>query len=180
LFVPAFVATSAVAASAATSPDLVKVQQHLRAVQSMTAAFSQYDRNGKTLTGTLSLKQPGKLRFQYQKNVPILIVADGKSLWFLDYQVGQKQRWPIGGMPTADPSVISVDASDPKHPEYGRITLVFERNAAGPAGLILRGWVALDAQNNRTTIRLSDPKFNVPISDGTFRFNDPVRGGFKK
>src|SRR3954466_11482661 len=123
---PAFVATAAVAAPAATSPDLAKVQEHLRAVQSMTAAFSQYDRNGKTLTGTLSLKQPGKMRFQYQKGVPFLIVADGKSLWFLDYQVGQKQRWPIAGsplallldprkyisrfakvLPTADPSVIS-------------------------------------------------------------------------
>ena len=195
LLVPAIVA----AAPAATSPDLAKVQEHLRAVQSMTAAFTQTDRNGKQLTGTLSLKQPGKIRFQYQKGVPILIVADGKSLWFLDYQVGQKQRWPIGGsplgvlldpgkdisrvakvVPTADPSVISVEASDSRHPEYGRITLVFERNAAGPAGLILRGWVALDAQNNRTTIRLSDPKFNAAISDGTFRFNDPVRGGPRK
>jgi outer membrane lipoprotein-sorting protein len=199
LFGPALVATAAVAAPAATSTDLAKVQEHLRAVRSMTATFSQYDRNGKTLTGTLSLKQPGKMRFQYQKGVPILIVADGKSLWFLDYQVGQKQRWPIGGsplgvlldpskdisrfakvIPTADPSIISVDASDPKHSEYGRITLVFERNAAGPAGLILRGWVALDAQNNRTTIRLTDPKFNLPISDGTFRFNDPVRSNPRK
>ncbi|HEX7694570.1 MAG TPA: outer membrane lipoprotein carrier protein LolA [Sphingomonas sp.] len=198
LFVPALAATAAVAAPA-TSPDLAKVQEHLRAVKTMTATFAQTDRNGKLLTGTLTLKQPGKIRFQYQKGVPILIVADGKSLWFLDYQVGQKQRWPIGGsplgvlldpskdisrfakiVPTADPSIISVEASDAKHPEYGRITLVFERNAAGPAGLILRGWVALDAQNNRTTIRLSDPKFNAPVSDGMFRFNDPVRGGPRK
>lgn len=198
LFVPALVATAA-AAAPATSPDLARVEEHLRAVKTMTATFAQTDRNGKLLTGTLTLKQPGKIRFQYQKGVPILIVADGKSLWFLDYQVGQKQRWPIGGsplgvlldptkdigryakiVPTADPSIISVEASDAKHPEYGRITLVFERNTAGPAGLILRGWVALDAQNNRTTIRLSDPKFNAPVSDGMFRFNDPVRGGPRK
>lgn len=198
LFVPALATTAAVAAPA-TSPDLAKVEAHLRAVKSLTATFAQTDRNGKLLTGTLTLKQPGKIRFQYQKDVPILIVADGKSLWFLDYQVGQKQRWPIGGtplgvlldpskdigrfakvVPTADPSVISVEASDAKHPEYGRITLVFERNAAGPAGLVLRGWVALDAQNNRTTIRLSNPRFNGPISDGMFRFNDPVRGGPRK
>jgi outer membrane lipoprotein-sorting protein len=197
LAAPALVA--ATPASPAMSPDLAKVQEHLRAVQSMTATFTQTDRNGKVLTGTLSLKRPGKIRFQYQKGVPILIVGDGNSLWFLDYQVGQKQRWPIGGSPlgvlldpskdisrfakvapTADPSILSVDAADPKHPEYGRITLVFERNAAGPAGLELRGWVALDSQNNRTTIRLSGQKFNVPISDGTFRFNDPVRGGARK
>ena len=188
-----------IAAAPAVSPDLAKVQAHLSAVQSMTAAFTQTDRNGRTLTGTLSLKRPGKIRFQYQKGVPILIVADGNSLWFLDYQVGQKQRWPIGGsplgvlldpskditrfakiVPTADLSIVSVEAYDAKHPEYGRITLVFERDPAAPAGLELRGWVALDSQNNRTTIRLSGQKFNVPLSDGTFRFNDPVKAGPRK
>lgn len=188
-----------VAAAPATSPDLARVQAHLSAVQSMTATFSQTDRNGKTLNGTLSLKRPGKIRFQYEKGVPILIVADGKSLWFLDYSVKQKQRWPIGGsplgvlldpskdisrfakmVPTADPSILSLDASDPKHPEYGRINLIFEKNDSAPGGLMLRGWVALDAQNNRTTIRLSGQRFNVPISDGTFRFNDPVPAGPRK
>ena len=40
--------------------------------------------------------------------------------------------------------------------------------------------VSLDAQNNRTTIRLSGQRFNVPISDGTFRFVDPVPAGPRK
>ncbi|WP_186729238.1 LolA family protein [Sphingomonas panacisoli] len=181
------------------SPDLAKVQAHLSAVQSMTATFSQTDRNGKTLNGTLSLKRPGKVRFQYEKGVPILVVADGNSLWFLDYSVKQKQRLPIKNgplgvlldpskdisgfakmIPTADPSILSVEVFDRKHPEYGRINLIFEKSAAAPAGLMLRGWVALDAQNNRTTIRLSGQRFNVPISDGTFRFNDPSPSGPRK
>ncbi|QQV79159.1 outer membrane lipoprotein carrier protein LolA [Sphingomonas aliaeris] len=160
----------------------------------MTASFTQTDRVGKVLTGTLTLKKPGKIRFQYEKGVPILIVGDGKALWFLDYSVGQKQRWPIGNSPLGvlldptrdmtkvarvvpgnDPRIISVEAADPKHPEYGRITLVFARNASAPGGLMLQGWVALDAQNNRTTLRLTNQQFNAPISDGTFRFNDPRR-----
>ena len=188
-----------IAAAPAVSPDLAKVQAHLAAVQSMTATFSQTDRNGKTLNGTLSLKRPGKIRFQYEKGVPILVVADGNSLWFLDYSVKQKQRWPIGGsplgvlldpskdisrfakmIPTADPSILSVEVNDPKHPEYGRINMIFEKDASAPAGLMLRGWVALDAQNNRTTIRLSAQRFNVPISDGTFRFVDPTPRGPRK
>jgi outer membrane lipoprotein-sorting protein len=195
----ALIALPAFVAAAPAPSELAQVQAHLAAIQSMTASFTQTDRNGKMLAGTLSLKRPGKIRFQYEKGVPILIVADGKSLWFLDYSVGQKQRWPIGGsplgvlldpskdigryakmMPTADPSVLSVEVNDPRHPEYGQIDMIFEKNAAGPAGLRLRGWVALDAQNNRTTIRLSDQRFNVPISDGTFRFNDPQRGGPRK
>ena len=180
---------------AATAPgDLGLVQSHLQAVQSMTASFTQTDRNGKVLNGTLTLKKPGKIRFQYEKGVPILIVGDGKALWFLDYSVGQKQRWPIGNSPLGvlldptrdmskvarvvpgnDPRIISVDAADSKHPEYGRITLVFVRNAAAPGGLMLQGWVALDAQNNRTTLRLTNQKFNAPVADTAFRWTDPQR-----
>ena len=181
----------AVPAVAAPTGDLAAVQNHLKAVGSMTAAFSQTDRNGKTLTGTLTLKKPGKIRFQYQKGVPILIVGDGKSLNFIDYSVRQVQRWPIGNSPLGvllnpdqdlsrfakvvpgDPRVVSVEAADPKHPEYGRITLVFVRQPSAPAGLMLQGWVALDSQGNRTTIRLSDQRFNAAVSDGTFRWNDP-------
>lgn len=182
--------------AAAPAPELDQVQQHLKAVASMTAAFSQEDRNGKVLTGTMTLKRPGKIRFQYEKGVPQLIVADGNSLYFIDYQVRQVQRWPIGNSPlrvlldpnrdmssyatvkpTADPRVVSVEVHDAKHPEYGRITLVFQKDAAAPAGLKLQGWVALDAQNNRTTIRLSNQRFNAPVADSSFRWTDPRSQG---
>jgi outer membrane lipoprotein-sorting protein len=186
------------AAAAPASGDLALVQQHLRGVQTMTADFSQTDRSGKVVTGTLTLKKPGKIRFQYEKGVPILIVGDGKALTFIDYSVRQVQRWPIGSTPlgvllnpdkdlggvahvvdTADPRIVSVDASDPKHPEFGRINLVFARDAAAPAGLRLEGWVALDSQANRTTIRLSNQHFNTTVSDGMFRWNDPRTKGPK-
>ncbi|MBW6524243.1 outer membrane lipoprotein carrier protein LolA [Sphingomonas sp. RHCKR47] len=186
------VATSVPAA--AQTGDLAAVQRHLSAVNTMTAQFSQTDRNGQVLTGTLTLKKPGRIRFQYQKGVPILIVGDGKALTFIDYSVRQVQRWPIGNsplgvlldpnkdisrfakvVPSGDPRVVSVDGYDAKHPEYGRINLVFARDASAPAGLMLQGWVQLDAQGNRTTIRLSGQKFNQPVSDGTFRWNDPRR-----
>lgn len=181
--------------AAATPTDgLPLVKAHLAAVESMTADFVQTDRTGKSLSGVLTLKKPGKIRFQYQKGVPILVVADGKSLWFLDYQVGQKQRWPIANaplgvlldptkdatryakvIPGGDPRVISVEANDPKHPEYGKITMIFARMNGAPGGLTLQGWVALDAQNNRTLVRLSNQKFNIAIADNAFRFNEPTR-----
>jgi len=189
---PAAITPVAVLAAPAPSGDLALVQQSLRATSSMTADFSQTDRNGKVLTGTLTLKKPGKIRFQYQQGVPLLIVGDGKNLYFIDYSVAQVQRWPVGNSPlgvlinpnkdisrfahiapSGDPRIVSVEASDPNHPEYGRITLVFARDAAAPGGLMLQGWVTLDAQNNRTTIKLSNQKFDVPVSDNSFRWNDP-------
>lgn len=193
-FLPLAMLVAASAPAAAQTGDLAAVHRHLSAVNTMTAAFSQTDRNGQVLTGTLTLKKPGKIRFQYQKGVPILIVGDGKALTFIDYSVRQVQRWPIGNsplgvlldptkdlsrfakvVPSGDPRVVSVDGYDARHPEYGRINLVFARDASAPAGLMLQGWVQLDAQGNRTTIRLSNQKFNQPVSDGTFRWNDPRR-----
>jgi len=187
----------ALPAAAQQQGTLAQVQQHLRGAQTMTASFAQTDRAGKTLNGTLTLKKPGKVRFQYEKGVPLLIVGDGSSLWFIDYSVKQVSRWPVKNsplgvllnpdqdisrfakvVPTSNPDVVSIEAHDPKRPEYGRLTMVFARNAAAPGGLMLQGWVALDSQNNRTTIRLSNQQFNAPVSDGAFRWNDPRnRGG---
>lgn len=179
-------------AHAQPKAELQQVQQHLAAVSSMTAQFTQTDRNNRALSGTMTLKRPGKIRFQYQKGVPQLIVADGKSLYFIDYQVKQVDRWPIGNsplavlldpkrdlsqyakvIPTGDPRVISVEVHDRARPEYGRITMLFQKNASAPGGLMLEGWVALDSQNNRTTIRLSGQKFNASIADNAFRWTDP-------
>lgn len=185
--------------AAAQQGTLAQVQAHLRATQTMTASFSQTDRAGKTLTGTMTLKKPGKIRFQYEKGVPLLIVADGSALWFIDYSVRQVQRWPVKNsplgilmnpdadiaryaklVPTGSPDVISVDAYDPKRPEFGRINMVFVRNASAPGGLMLQGWVALDSQNNTTRVRLSNQRFNAAVSDGAFRWNDPRKTGGRR
>lgn len=195
LFAPfALVAT---VASAQVNPplvnrDLTAVSAHLKAVQTMTADFSQADRAGKVLTGKLTLKRPGKIRFQYQEGVPILIVGDGKALTFIDYSVKQVSRWPIGNSPlgvlldptkdltqfariidSGDSRLVLAEARDPRHPEYGAITLAFAREPGAPAGLRLQGWVALDAQNNRTSVRLTNQRFNIPVSDGAFAWRDP-------
>ena len=78
LLIPAAIAIAAPAS--AETDSLAHVQTHLRGISTMTADFVQTDRQGKSLGGTLSLRQPGKIRFQYQKGVPLLIVGDGKAL----------------------------------------------------------------------------------------------------
>ena len=183
------VAAPAVAQSANA---LASVQAHLKSTSSMTADFVQTDRNGQRLTGKLTLKRPGKIRFQYQKDVPLLIVGDGSRLTMIDYQVKQVQSWPVKNsplgalldpdrdlskyakvIPTGSGDVLSVEVKDPKRPEYGTITMVFVRDGSSPAGLRLRGWVALDSQNNRTRIDLSNQKFNVAVADSAFKWTDP-------
>lgn len=188
---PVLMAGTPVAAQQGQS-DLGRVSSYIRAVTTMTANFTQTDRNGQSLTGKLTIKQPGKIRFQYQKGVPLLIVGDGKALTMIDYEVRQVQRWPIGSSPlgalidprkdlskfgkviqTGDPSVLSVQARDPRRPEFGTITMIFKRDPSGPAGLQLYGWVALDSQNNRTSVRLTNLAYGVPVADSAFRWTDP-------
>lgn len=178
----------------AQASDIDRAVAALRGVTTLRANFVQTDRSGQTVSGVLTMKRPGKIRFQYQKGVPLLIVGDGKALTMIDYEVRQVQRWPIGNsplgalldpnkdvarfakqLPTGDPGVISLQVRDPKHPEYGTITMIFVRNAGAPGGLQLDSWVALDSQNKRTTVRLSGHQYGIAVDDKTFRWTDPRR-----
>ncbi|MGF1550204.1 MAG: outer membrane lipoprotein carrier protein LolA [Sphingomonadaceae bacterium] len=187
-------AAAPVAAQSASS--LSQVSAHLKAVDTMTADFVQTDRAGNSLSGKVYLKRPGKIRFQYQKGVPILVVGDGKSLTMIDYEVDQVERWPIGDsplsvlldpgkdlsrfaevVPSKDKRILLVKARDPRRPEFGVITIAFSKSAAAPAGLMLQGWTMLDSQNNRTTVKLANQRFNVAVSNKRFRYVDPRKKG---
>jgi outer membrane lipoprotein-sorting protein len=180
------------------SSQLADAVAALRGISTLRADFTQTDRNGQRLGGVLTLKRPGRIRFQYQPGVPFLIVSDGSALTFVDYEVRQVQRWPIRNsplgalldpnrdigrygrlQPTGDPDVISVEVRDPGHPEYGVITLIFVRKGSAPGGLELATWVALDSQNKRTTVRLTNHQYGLAVADNAFRFNDPRRTGRK-
>jgi len=190
----AVVATVSTAAPAATSGDLKAVESSLAATRSMTADFVQTDGKGRQLTGTLSLKRPGKIRFAYGRGVNALLVADGKTLHYLDYDVAQHSKWAIGSSPLAvllapnpdlgriarivasnNPQVVVVRARDARRPEFGTLVLAFVRNGAAPGGLRLEGWTAIDAQNKKTTVRLSNQRFNVAVPDSAFSFTEPKR-----
>lgn len=196
--IPASYLAAPVAASAAAG-DLDAAVAALRGIGSMTADFTQTDRSGQTLPGKLYLKRPGKIRFEYAPSAKMLVVSNGKSLYLVDYEVKQVQRWPIGNSPLGallDPSrdvkaygtllpgssddVVAVEVRDKKHPEYGVITLVFVRDASAPGGLRLNSWVALDAQNHRTTVRLRNHSYGAAIADNKFTFTDPRRTGGRR
>jgi outer membrane lipoprotein-sorting protein len=190
----ALVAAVATAAPAATSGELKAVAASLGATQSMTADFVQTDGKGRQLAGTLSLKRPGKIRFAYGGGVNALLVADGKTLHYLDYDVAQHSKWAIGSSPLAvllapnpdldriarivpsnNGQVVVVRARDARRPEFGTLVLAFVRSGGAPGGLRLEGWTAIDAQNKKTTVRLSNQRYNVAVPDSAFSFTEPKR-----
>ena len=97
--VPAAMLALPAAPAAAQSDQLDQVVSALRGISTMTADFTQTDRKGQSLSGKLSLKRPGKIRFEYQKSANMLVVSNGKSLYLIDYEVNQVQRWPISNSP---------------------------------------------------------------------------------
>ena len=187
--VPAVVVL-AVPAAAADSADLARLKAHIGGVRTMTADFVQTDARGRSDAGTMQLKRPGKVRFQYGSG-DLLIVADGSRLYFLDYQVGQKSAYPLSKtplgpllsgspdfngkaevLPSDNPRVVVARA---KNSSYGQLTLAFLRNGSAPGGLQMYGWTAIDPQGHRTTVKLSNVRYNVAIPESAFTFTPPKK-----
>ena len=188
----ALVVSAPVPAAAQDAADLASAVTSLRAISTMRADFVQADANGQRVKGVLTLKRPGRIRFQYEKGVPMLIVSDGSALTFVDYEVRQVQRWPIKSsplgalldpsrdvgkygrvMPTGSDRIVSIEVRDKARPEYGVITLIFTRKGDAPGGLELSSWAALDSQKRRTIVTLSNQQYGLAVPDNAFRYNDP-------
>lgn len=190
----AAVALVATPAAAQPKSELAQVEAHLAASQSMTANFVQTDSKNRSLAGTLQLKRPGRIRFDYGGGANMLLVGDGKTLTFVDYEVGQKSQWAIAKsplsvllaakpdlsriariLPTEDKRILLVRARDSRRPEFGTMILAFVKTPAAPAGLRLEGWTAIDAQNKRTTVKLEGQRYNVAVPESAFTFAEPKK-----
>jgi outer membrane lipoprotein-sorting protein len=182
------------AQTAATENQLTQVQTHLRGITSMSAQFLQTSSTGRSARGKMLLSRPGKIRFEYEPSVPTLIVANGNWMTVVDYGNNQVQRWPIKDTPIslltdpaqdirklgkiaagpgAMPGFITVEATDPKRPQFGKISLYFQPVAGAPGGVMLNSWQVVDAQGNTTLVQLSDVRLNGPIPASAFTFKDP-------
>ena len=186
---PVAIFASAASAAPADNADLAKVQAHITSVDTMTANFVQTDAKGRSAAGTLQLRRPGRIRFQYGSG-DLLLVGTGGRLIFLDYQVGQKSSWdlnktPLGMLlspspnvkrmakivPDRDPRVVVVRAGA----SYGTLILAFIHSNSAPGGLQLYGWTAVDPQNKKTKVTLTNVRYNVGVSDAAFRYAEPQK-----
>jgi outer membrane lipoprotein-sorting protein len=188
---PVALLVPATPAAAQSGNQLDRAIRAIRAITTLRADFTQTDRNGQSLEGELTWRNPGAIRFEYD-DANMLVVSNGRTLTFVDYEVQREERWPIRNsplgalldpnrdlaqygrvVPTNSPNVVSIAVQDPERPEFPQITLIFVDKPSAPGGLELASWVSLDAQNNRTTIRLRNHRYGVTIPDSAFRYRDP-------
>jgi outer membrane lipoprotein-sorting protein len=190
---PAFAALFA--SSPAVAATLPEVQRALTATSSMSADFVQTAADGRQARGTMLLKRPGRIRFDYGKGATYLVVSNGQRLSFVDYKVAQVSEWPIRSTPLGvllDPSAdlarvarivpdaenpmpgkVAVLAQDPKRADLGRILFFLEPDSSAPGGLRLTGWRVTDAQSNLTVVELSNIRFGATVPESAFTFRDP-------
>lgn len=188
---PAAIVVVAGPAASAVPADMARLNAHIAGVRTMTANFVQTDARGRSAAGKMELERPGKVRFEYGSG-DLLLVANGKTLTLIDYQVGQKSSWPLGRtplgvllsnspdlkgraqiVPSNNSNVVAVRARDPA--QYGSLTLVFLRSGSAPGGLQLYGWTAIDGQNHQTTVKLSDVRYNVAVPESAFTYAEPKK-----
>jgi outer membrane lipoprotein-sorting protein len=181
-------------AAPASATSLADIAVSLKGTTSLSADFTQAGADGRVLAGKLWLARPGKVRFQYN-TAKMLLVGDGRTLSFIDYEVKQVSQWPVRRTPlqillaaepdlapiariTADtPDGVEVAARDPKRPEFGTLSIRFVRAASAPDGLALAGWTALDAQGGRSEVRLANVRYGASLAGVSFGFTDPRKDG---
>lgn len=193
---------AAVAASLAASPALAEalsldaISSYLNGIQTATTAFTQVNDDGSLSTGTLYIKRPGRMRFEYNPPVDLLVMAGGGQVGIFDGKSNLKkaERYPLSRTPLNlilernvnlaarnmvvghdyDGTATVVTAQDPKHPEYGTIQLKF---TAKP--IELRQWIIRDGQGATTTVILGQlaKGSDLPSTLFNISYEEGQRGG---
>jgi outer membrane lipoprotein-sorting protein len=151
---------------------LAALNGYLNGLTTVESGFTQVNADGSISTGTLYIKRPGRVRFEYAPPDDSLVIAGGSQVAIFDAKSNQPpEQYPLSRTPlnlilqetvdltrarmvvghTEVDATTHVVAQDPDHPEYGTIDLVFTANPVA-----LRQWIITDDLGAQTTVILGD------------------------
>ncbi len=185
---PAFAQVHGTVLSDADEATLVQVGTYLNNLRTLQGRFLQLGPDGKTTQGTVWLQRPGRMRFQYDKPSPLLLVAGSGVVTFYDSQLGQTTNIPLTQTPlgllladtislTGDVTVtdfqrlqgqLLITLVRTKSPGDGSLTLMLNTDP-----LALVGWSVVDAEGRETRLRLSNIQLGGSFNESLFHFTDP-------
>lgn len=168
--------------------DLARIETYLNGLRTLKARFLQVSPEGATTEGNAWLQRPGRMRFEYDKPSPFLLVAGFGSAVFYDSQLNQTTSVPLSTTPlgillgdnfklSGDitviainrlPGQIQVTTIRTSSPADGSLTLVFSDQP-----LALRQWAVVDAQRQETRVSLFSIELGGDFPQRMFEFNDP-------
>ncbi|MCA0940459.1 outer membrane lipoprotein carrier protein LolA [Salipiger pacificus] len=172
--------------AAAQELSLGEVSQYLNSIQSAKGQFTQINGDGSISTGTISIKRPGKVRFEYNPPDQALVLAWAGAVYVFDKKLGgQPETYPLSQTPLSiildrnvnlgragmvtghgyDGTATTVTAQDPQHPDRGTIQMKFTSNPVQ-----LRQWVITDGNGAKTTVVLGALS-NAELPNSVFDVN---------
>ncbi len=166
---------------------VARVEQYLNSITTMKARFLQTTANGSVSSGTYYVRRPGRLRFEYDPPVPILIVADGTQVTMVDFKQQDFSQWPIGwtaasflvadnlrlsgDITVTDARVVNGDIQvtmyQTRRPNEGRATMIVQDSP-----MQLKGWTITDAKGGQVSVSLTKVESGIDLSKISFRFNE--------
>lgn len=166
---------------------LADASEALAAAKTARGSFIQSNADGSVVTGSFALNRPGRMRFDYDDPTPILIVSDGTTVAMEDSELETVDRIPIGTTPLGlllstrldvDQEVdvlsimqrgedIGIRVQDTSGELEGTLTMVFDKATYG-----LKGWLAMDGNDQTTVVDLVDVETNVRVDPRLFRLNE--------
>ena len=169
--------------------DLVNIEKYLDGLKTMKARFLQMSSDGDYSEGMIYLSRPGRMRIEYDPPSPILIIADGSNLIYIDKEINQVTAVFLSLTPAdlilreklsfssegvlltgfhRSPGIIRISLVKTDDPLDGQLTLVFS-----DMPLELRKWTVNDVQGVKTTVSLLGPRFAVRRDKSLFDYEMP-------
>ncbi len=177
-----------------------KVDQRYDHMHTLQARFTEtYTGAGmsRTESGTLLLKKPGRMRWDYDQPRPKLFLSDGQTAWF--YVPGERQarRTPVKQLDDLRSPLRYLLGKTKLEKELEGLSLAPDQKPVNPSDVVLRGVpkgmrdrvaetllevvpdglivriVVEDLDGSITEFRFLQQKENVELADQQFRFTPP-------
>jgi outer membrane lipoprotein-sorting protein len=172
-----------------------EIEKYFNAIRTLQARFVQTNPNGSIVQGTLYIRRPGRMRFEYDPPSQLKIVADGLQVTLWDPATRDFGQWPIGWTAASflvrDPLQLSGDLTveslqridgelhlaltQTRKPQEGKVIV---RLAENP--LALRGWAIIDGRGNRVDVTLTDLRTGLQLADSLFKYDGPDPGAIRR
>jgi len=177
-----------------------KVDAHYNNLQTLRADFTETYAGGglaREESGTLLLKRPGKMRWDYRSPREKLFLSDGHSAWFYVPGDHQARRAPIKQLDDLRSPLRYLLGKTKLEKEFDGLSLAPDAPPATPGDLVLRGVpkhmedrvsqvlleiapdgriariVIAEIDGSTTEFRLANQQENVALTDSQFKFSPP-------
>jgi len=169
-----------------------EIENYINSIRTLEARFVQSNPNGSVLQGTLYVRRPGRMRFQYDPPSQLKIVADGSQVTMWDPATHDFGQWPIGWTAASflvkEPLKLSGDLTvqslnrnadglieativQTRKPQEGKVIVRFAENP-----MALRGWSIVDNRGNKVDVALTQVRTGVQLADSLFKYDGPDAG----